>query len=323
MNFCGGTRDFLPKNHFCPNSTWVLSLLFGAGASRGIDVKNFNHVAAKAGVGLDYFLNTDFSLGPQVNYYYVSEKDDSIRHLHALGVGLAANYFFGGRRAAPQPAPIKQAAPPPAPAPVPVALALQPAQATLGPSGTQAFRASVTGTENQGVDWSLNPSLGSIDAGGTYTAPAQIAFPEKVTVTATSQADRTKSAQSVVSLTPPAAAPKQVSIQLSVLFDTAKDVVKPEYLPEIQRVAEFMKSYPSTKAEIEGHTDSVGSADYNRGLSQRRADAVRKTLIEKFGIPDGRLTAKGYGPDKPIADNGTAEGRAKNRRVVATLTATN
>ncbi|MFA5141281.1 MAG: OmpA family protein, partial [Elusimicrobiota bacterium] len=116
--------------------------------------------------------------------------------------------------------------------------------------------------------------------------------------------------------------PEKVSIELKVLFDTAKHDVKPEFHAEIQRVADFMKSYPDTKAEIEGHTDNQGEADYNRGLSQRRADAVRQVLIDNFDIPADRLTAKGYGPDQPIADNGTEEGRTRNRRVVAILTAT-
>lgn len=117
-------------------------------------------------------------------------------------------------------------------------------------------------------------------------------------------------------------APEKVSIELKVLFDTAKHDVKPEFDSEIQRVADFMRTHADTTAEIEGHTDNQGDADYNRALSQRRAGAVRQALIDKFGISAERLTAKGYGPDQPIADNNTEEGRARNRRVVATLTAT-
>jgi OOP family OmpA-OmpF porin len=89
----------------------------------------------------------------------------------------------------------------------------------------------------------------------------------------------------------------------------------------LKKVAEFLKSYPTASAEIEGHTDNIGAVDYNRGLSQRRADSVRKALIEKFGIESARLTAKGYGPDRPVAGNDTAAGRAKNRRVVASFSA--
>jgi len=114
---------------------------------------------------------------------------------------------------------------------------------------------------------------------------------------------------------------QKVSLELKVLFDTAKDVVKPEYNGELQRVANFLKAYPDVTAEIEGHTDNTGNREYNIGLSQRRANAIRTALINDFGADANRLTAKGYGPNNPVADNNTADGRSKNRRVVATLTA--
>jgi OOP family OmpA-OmpF porin len=123
----------------------------------------------------------------------------------------------------------------------------------------------------------------------------------------------------------PAAAPalpaETVTIALDIQFDTAKDAVKPQYDDQLKKVADFLKTYPDSKAEIEGHTDNAGGAAYNTALSQRRADAVRAALISRFGVDGSRLTAKGYGPDKPVADNATAEGRAKNRRVAATFTA--
>jgi OOP family OmpA-OmpF porin len=113
-----------------------------------------------------------------------------------------------------------------------------------------------------------------------------------------------------------------VEITLEVLFDTNKAVVKSEFFENIQRVADFMRTYPRTTAEIEGHTDSKGSNAHNKRLSQRRADAVREVLVSKFGIDTGRLRAAGYGEERPIADNKTEAGRQKNRRVVATLRAT-
>ena len=119
---------------------------------------------------------------------------------------------------------------------------------------------------------------------------------------------------------PPAPA-ETVSIALNVRFEKSKDVVRPEYDAGIGAVAVFLRAHPSAAAEIEGHTDNVGSSAYNTALSQRRAESVRRALIEKFGIEASRLTAKGYGPDKPIADNDTPEGRARNRRVVATIEA--
>jgi OOP family OmpA-OmpF porin len=112
-----------------------------------------------------------------------------------------------------------------------------------------------------------------------------------------------------------------VEISLEVLFDTNKAVVKSDYFEIIQRVADFMRTYPRTSAEIEGHTDSKGSNAHNKKLSQRRADAVREVLVSKFGVDPARLRAVGYGEERPIADNKTEAGRQKNRRVVATLRA--
>jgi OOP family OmpA-OmpF porin len=108
-------------------------------------------------------------------------------------------------------------------------------------------------------------------------------------------------------------------IRLEILFDSNKAVVKPQYFRSIQEVADFMRKYPSTNTEIQGHTDSRGSEAYNRKLSQRRADAVRMTLVNEFGVAETRLTAVGYGESDPIADNRTAEGRQQNRRVVARI----
>lgn len=114
---------------------------------------------------------------------------------------------------------------------------------------------------------------------------------------------------------------EKVTIDLRVEFDTSKAVVKAQYDDQLKKVSDFLRDYPNSKAEIEGHTDNMGSADANKALSQRRADAVRQALIDRFGVDGARLSAAGYGLERPIADNGTAEGRAQNRRVAASFTA--
>lgn len=76
----------------------------------------------------------------------------------------------------------------------------------------------------------------------------------------------------------------------------------------------MMTDHPDLKFCIEGHTDSDGADDGNQTLSEKRAEAVRKELI-KLGIDSNRLTSKGWGETKPVADNNTAEGKAQNRRV--------
>ena len=119
----------------------------------------------------------------------------------------------------------------------------------------------------------------------------------------------------------PKCAPTLVTITLDVEFDTNKAIVKDEYRNEINKVADFMKTYPNTTAVIEGHTDNVDTAEYNQKLSEARANSVRQYLIDNFGIKASRLTAVGYGETKPIASNKTEEGRQKNRRVQAVIKA--
>ncbi len=85
--------------------------------------------------------------------------------------------------------------------------------------------------------------------------------------------------------------------------------------PLLDAVADVMRDNPQIEVvEVAGHTDASGGAKRNRELSQQRAESVRQYLLSK-GIAKGRLTAKGYGPDRPIAGNDTPEGREANRRV--------
>lgn len=124
----------------------------------------------------------------------------------------------------------------------------------------------------------------------------------------------------VIPVMPPPPTPPVIerhTIDLEVLFDTDKHFVKEQYMTRIIEVAQFMRQYPNAVANIEGHTDSRASDSYNQALSQRRVDAVRKILIERFGIAPDRLNAVGYGESRPIASNDTPEGRQLNRRVVA------
>jgi VWFA-related protein len=100
---------------------------------------------------------------------------------------------------------------------------------------------------------------------------------------------------------------------LDVTFDTNKDILKKESYKEIEKVNSMMKKNPEMIIELRGHTDSEGKKDKNLKLSQDRADAVRKVLIEK-GIDPSRIKAVGFGDSMPVADNSTKEGKSKNRR---------
>lgn len=112
---------------------------------------------------------------------------------------------------------------------------------------------------------------------------------------------------------------EKVTIDLEVLFETDKAVVRPEYYSKITELSEFMKQYPNTVVSIEGHTDSRASERYNQALSQRRVNAVKEVLITQFGVQADRLSAVGYGESQPRASNDTVEGRQLNRRVVAVV----
>lgn len=108
-------------------------------------------------------------------------------------------------------------------------------------------------------------------------------------------------------------APRILTLE-GVNFASDSARLNPESMAVLDNAAQTLKEWGEVKVEVAGHTDSVASDDYNQGLSQRRADVVRAYLI-KQGVPAERLTAKGYGESSPVADNATAEGRGKNRRV--------
>jgi OmpA-OmpF porin, OOP family len=99
-----------------------------------------------------------------------------------------------------------------------------------------------------------------------------------------------------------------------VQFETNSAELKTSSYPVLDEIVAGMKEQPDLRVEIQGHTDSRGSKALNDRLSQQRAESVMAYLVSK-GIARDRLTARGYGPDKPVASNDTVEGRAENRRV--------
>ena len=104
----------------------------------------------------------------------------------------------------------------------------------------------------------------------------------------------------------------------TILFDTNKDTFKQQTFPVLLAISAILKEYPSSKFSIEGHTDSDGSNEFNLRLSDSRALAVKKYLVEQ-GIDEFRLSAMGYGESKPIDTNNTKAGKANNRRVEVKL----
>jgi OmpA-OmpF porin, OOP family len=103
-------------------------------------------------------------------------------------------------------------------------------------------------------------------------------------------------------------------IALDIHFDTGKSTIKPESEPIIEQIVKLLKDNADLKLSVEGHTDNVGDAKSNQKLSEERAKSVVAALT-KAGIDAPRLSAAGFGQDRPVADNRSEEGRAKNRRV--------
>jgi len=115
---------------------------------------------------------------------------------------------------------------------------------------------------------------------------------------------------------------KEIQKQLNdyakvIYFDSGKASFKPETISTLEKVVAILVQYPTAEFDVEGHTDSQGSAKFNMALSQRRAEAV-VTYLKEHGVKS-KLNAKGYGEDRPIASNRTRAGRAKNRRVEINL----
>ncbi|MEM6788149.1 MAG: OmpA family protein [Myxococcota bacterium] len=108
---------------------------------------------------------------------------------------------------------------------------------------------------------------------------------------------------------------QEIVITQKIQFAVGLSTIKPVSFSLLDEIAAVMKKHPEVlKVEVQGHTDNTGSEGLNRRLSQARADAVVAALVQR-GVEAGRLTAKGYGPDKPLTSNDTDEGKATNRRV--------
>src|SRR5438067_1643538 len=106
---------------------------------------------------------------------------------------------------------------------------------------------------------------------------------------------------------------KHATYELS--FTGGSDQLQGTDWPLLAAVAELLKKNPSHKIQVAGHTDSTGDAKKNQELSERRAAAVKKVLVEKHGADTARIAVKGSGANQPVADNQTEDGRALNRRV--------
>ena len=221
-----------------------------------------------------------------------------------------------------EPAPVAKPVPVPlAPAPIPAPtskLSIIPDLVTKGQSAKMSW------TSQNATDCDIKPDVGPVQPQGSMMiTPSDNKAYNLVCRGAGGTADSSANISVVVPAPVVEAAKLCSPTTINVKFDTDKSNIKPKYHVELKKLADFLKEFPNATGVIEGHTDSDGDKAYNMKLSQRRADSVRNYIIKNFGIAPERFSAKGFGPTKPIADNKTAEGKQKNRRIDANFNCNN
>ena len=189
--------------------------------------------------------------------------------------------------------------------------------------------ATLSWTSTNAKICAIEPSIGMVQPEGSLTVMPQNSA---VYTLVCSGAGGTAKSEAGIHVMPPppvpvAVAPLQVVLPeaaaaklcspavIDVRFDTNRAEIKQVYHDELKALGAFLAEFPEATGVIEGHTDSVGNKAANLKLSQRRADSVRNYLIKNFGVTPERIKAVGYGPARPIADNGSASGKQKNRRI--------
>ena len=265
------------------------------------------------GAGVSYFLTDDVSLGLSYGEYHDITSEDRVQdgsHKNIKGslTSLDAAYHFGAPGVGLRPY-------------VSAGVAHQSiGQADRGGRDRSTFanvgtgvkyyftenffaKASVDGMYNIDADeaeWMAGVGVGLNFGGGARQVAAVEPTPEP--------------APAPIVDTEPEPAPEVVRVELDVKFDFDKSRVREESYSDIKNLADFMQQYPQTTTVVEGHTDSVGTDQYNQRLSERRAEAVRNVLVNEYGVQGNRVNSVGYGESRPVADNSTEEGRQINRR---------
>lgn len=153
-------------------------------------------------------------------------------------------------------------------------------------------------------------------------APAPVAAPAPAPVAAPAPAAKPVPAPAPVVAAKPAPTSKKMTFSADAFFDSGKAVLKQEAKTKLDDMASKLKGSNLEEITLVGHTDSVGSDEYNQRLSVKRAEAVKAYLINNGGIDANRVKTSGKGETQPVADNKTAEGRTQNRRIDIEVIAT-
>jgi OOP family OmpA-OmpF porin len=290
---CAG-REFAPKNQ-----VWYYHNELPA-ADRAVE-------AARA-AGKDKECPGDFAAAEKMKKdayeaYWACRTDEGIAK--AKEATARANALCPKKAEAPKPPPVMAAPPPPPPAPT-VSISADPGTIVQGKCAKLAWssKGATTASIDQGIG-SVDPS-GSKEVCPTATT--------KYTIAAKGEGG-SGTASTTVNVAPPPA-PKVVDrLAIHVNFDSNKADIRKTDAAELQKAIDFIKKYPGYAVSVEGHTDNRGKAAYNQTLSEKRAAAVKKYLVDK-GVSNGdKIKTAGYGLSRPIADNKTEKGRFENRRV--------
>ena len=191
-------------------------------------------------------------------------------------------------------------------------LAKRDAQAQAQQSQLQAQQAQLDAARAQAAKAQADADRARAEAAAA-AANAQAAAANKSAEDANSVREKLRAQFNAVLATSETARGLIVNMS-DVLFDTGQYTLKPDTKISLAKVAGILQAYPGLKLQVEGYTDSVGGDEYNQKLSENRASAVRDFLVAQ-GVKMNNITAAGYGKNDPVADNGTAAGRAQNRRV--------
>ena len=208
------------------------------------------------------------------------------------------------RKAMPAPPPVMApppvVVPPPPPAPT-VSLSANPASIVEGNCTTLNWSSS------DAAEATIDQGVGKVGPSGSRQVCPKVTTP--YTLAAAGEGG-SRTAATTVTVTP-----RVIDrLTLHINFDTAKSDIRKADIPELEKAVAFVKKYPDSKVSVEGYTDSRGSDKYNQALSERRAQAVKKYLVDK-GEKGDRITAVGKGEADPIGDNKTKQGQFQNRRV--------
>jgi peptidoglycan-associated lipoprotein len=238
------------------------------------------------------------------------------RSLYRAGlfVMLAAAAFTFGCKKPPKAQPPSTAAPPPAPARPTVTLQASPASINKGESATLSWNST------DATQLAIAPEVGAVTAQGSTKVSPTDSTTYTITATGPGGSASATATVTVNAPPPPPAPPAQPSLDELFLkevrdayFDYDKADIRPDARTALSKTADFLKNYPSIKVTIEGHCDERGSTEYNLGLGDRRASAVKQYLVS-LGVSADRLSTVSFGKEKPFCMESNESCWQQNRR---------